>query len=252
MQAELTERLENVLCFYGRFFMSENVITMKSEKKEKNAEKKLEGFVSKNRKLLLIIFCVLVLAAVVLCVCLAVRDFGIKKGIKAVDSIEYSYTKDSENLSEEEIAERKNSAIAELSAYVSKSGVVGTRANLLAADIYFSQKNYEEALNSYKKAASSSKKAYTSPVACYNAGVCSEELGNLEDAYNFYALACDSEDFYLVSHALFTQGRVAEKLENYENAKNAYSKLVDSYPDDEWTELAQSRLIALKIAGKIN
>ena len=232
--------------------MSENVITMKSTKESKNAEKKLEGFVSKNRKFLLIILCALVLAAVVVCVCLAVRDSGIKKGLKAVDSIEYSYTKNSENLSEEEIAERENTALTELGAYVSKSGVVGARANLLAADIYFTQKNYESALDSYKKVAAASKKAYTSPIAYYNAGVCSEELGKLEDAYEFYTLACDCEDFYLVSHALFTQGRVAEKLENYENAKKSYSKLVDSYPDDEWTKLAQSRLVALKIEGKIN
>lgn len=232
--------------------MSENVLTMKKEKKNVNPEKKLEGFVSNNRKILLIILCVILILAVAFCIFIGVKDSSTKKNLSAIETIEYNYTKNSSELSQEEIQSRQENVLESLKPYLSKSGIVGVRANLLVADVYFSQKDYQNALNSYKKVASLSKKTYTAPIANYNAGVCSEELGNLEDAYDFYDKAVSAQDFYLVTHALFSQGRVAESLENYDNAQKAYNKLVDSYPDDEWTKLAQSRLISLKIQGKIN
>lgn len=232
--------------------MSENVLTMKKEKKNGNPEKKLEGFVSNNRKILLIILCAILIIAVAFCIFLGVRDSSTKKNLSAIETIEYNYTKNSSELSQEEIQSRQENVLESLKPYVSKSGIVGVRANLLAADIYFSQKDYQNALNSYKKVASLAKKSYTNPIANYNAGICCEELGNLEEAYTFYDKATSAQEFYLVTHALFSQGRVAESLENYDNAQKAYNKLVDFYPDDEWTKLAQSRLISLKIQGKIN
>lgn len=231
--------------------MSKNVLTMKKEKNV-NPEKKIEGFVSNNRKILLIILCAILVIAVAVCVFIGVKDSLTKKSLSAIDSIEYNYTKNSSELSAEEIESRQATVLESLKPYISKFGIVGVRANLLAADVYFSQKDYQNAFDAYKTAGSLSKKSYTSPIANYNAGVCSEELGNLEEAYSFYDKAVSAQDFYLVSHALFSQGRVAESLEKYDDAKKAYNKLVDSYPDDEWTKPAQSRLISLKIQGKID
>ena len=101
------------------------------------------------------------------------------------------------------------------------------------------------------KAIAAKKDAYTASFCYYNAAVCSEELGDTDNAIAYYAAAADDEDFILIDHALFSLGRVNETAQKYEDAKAAYEKLNELRSSASWGQLAQSRLIALKAAGNI-
>ncbi len=144
-----------------------------------------------------------------------------------------------------------NDFLDEIQPYLNKKNVVGVRANMLAASIAFQKKDYENSKTYWLAAFASGKKSYTAPVCKYNAAVCCEELGDNTKAAEYYESASDAKDFLLVTHCLFSLGRVKEALNDFTGAAVAYNKLVDKYPDDEWTNVAQSRLIALKTEGKI-
>lgn len=225
---------------------------------------KLNASLAKSSKALLVLAAVVVIAFLAVIVVSNVNAGATKKGLELIDTINYSLTKESEisaddeNVSEEEIASKKaeektarqNSALEQLASLSSKSGIVGVRANMLVADIKFSQKNYSEARDAYVKAASG-KKAYTAALNNFNAGVCSEELGDNDSAVKYYGLAANDKDFILIDHALFSLGRVYEAKSDFASAKSSYEKLNDLHPTTSWGQLAKSRLIALKAAGQI-
>lgn len=225
---------------------------MTTKKINESTSKKLEDFIFKNRKTILCVVCVVVVAAAALCVVVGVRDSQNKKGLAAIDKIEFAYTSKAENLSETDIAARQNKVLDDVAAYVTKGGIVGVRANMLAADVYFAKKDYPSALESYLAAAKLGNKMYTAPLCNYNAAVCSEELGKKDEALKYYLEAAGTKDFYLASHALFNAGRIQESLGNDKDAAETYKKAVDGYSNDEWANLCQSRIIDLQVKGKID
>ena len=145
----------------------------------------------------------------------------------------------------------QDAAIGGLGPYLEKSGIVGVRANMLAADIYFQKKDWAAGRDAYLKAAGAGEKFYTAGICYYNAAVCCEELGDNQAAAGYYESASGKESFYLAPHALFSLARVSESLSDYAKAGDTYQKIIDSYSDDEFAKLAHSRLIALKSAGKL-
>ncbi len=229
-----------------------NVLTMDKEKDSISTEKKLESFMTRYRKPILISALVIVVAAIAVCVYVGIMDSNKKAGLAAVDSIEFTYTKDFDSLKEEEIVARQGHALDELKAYMDKKGVVGVRANMLAAEIAFAKKDFVNGKDYWIAAAEADKKSYTSPFCYYNAGVCYEETGDTKTAAEYYQMAIDNPAFLLVSRALFGLGRVREAEGNYSGAAEAYQKMVDEYGSDSWTNLAQTRLLQLKLDGKIN
>ena len=180
-----------------------------------------------------------------------IKAKSLENGIAKFDSISFALTNATGTLSDEEVAERQNKALEELNPLLSKGGVVGLRSNMLAADIKFAQKNYEEARSLWLKAAQLNKKAYTSSLCYFNAAVCSENLGDNENALSYYKTSSENEDFLLIDHALFSLGRVSETLGKYEDAKDAYEKLFSLRPASNWGKLAKTRSIALKAQGNI-
>lgn len=82
-------------------------------------------------------------------------------------------------------------------------------------------------------------------------GAAYEDLNQFDDAAASYKKAWESKDFVMRAHAGFSYGRVLEGQEKYEDAKAAYEALNDQLPDDSFAKLAKTRLIQLKIDGKI-
>ena len=229
--------------------MAENVETLKS-KKQDDTSKKLENFMIRHRKPILISgICVLVIALGI-CLFIGITDSIRKKALAAIDEIEYTYTKNFSDLTDDELSQRQTTALDGLKPYLEKKDFAGVRANMLSADIYYSKKDYTNALDYYLKAVQAGENLYTAPICWYNAAVCSEELGNASDAISYYQSAADVPNFTLASHALFNAGRVNETEGNYSEAVAQYKKLVDNYSSDSWTSLAQSRLVQLRIDGK--
>lgn len=128
-----------------------------------------------------------------------------------------------------------------------KSSFAGARANMSIAEIYFSRKDWKNAEDYYLAAAKADTKAYTQGICLYNAAVCSDEQGNEDAAIELFNKTISLEDFALKSRAYFNIGRIEEQRSHAEAAITAYQKLAEQFPDDEWTKLAKSRIIALQI-----
>ncbi len=228
--------------------MAENLET--KSKKQDNPTKKVENFMIRNRKPILIVGICIVAVAAAVCLFIGITDSIRKKGLAVIDDIEYEYTKNFTDLSDDEISQRQTTALDGLKPYLEKKDFTGVRANMISADICFAKKDYTSALDHYLKAAQAGEKFYTAPICWYNAAVCSEELGNTSDAISYYQSAADHQSFTLASHALFNAARVSESNGNEAEAVSLYQKLVDNYSSDSWTNLAQSRLVQLRIEGK--
>lgn len=223
---------------------------------QKNVEKKslsenLGDFILRNLRVIFVFCGVLLLGAVFAVVVISVNEKTIEKGLGKIDLISYELTNKSYDLSETEIAARQDKAVSSLSELVGKSGIVGVRANMLSAEIYYQKKDFENARSAWLAAAQKGKNTYIAPIAFFNAASCSEELGNLDDAAAGYKSASEVKDFYEAAHALFSLGRVQEAKEDFVAAAASYQALVDKSPEDSWAKLAKNRLVSLKISGKV-
>ena len=121
------------------------------------------------------------------------------------------------------------------------------RAYTTLGEIYVLRKDWEKALAFYQKAGEALPKAYTAGIAYFNAAVCADELQQHDKALELYTLSAALEDFPLKPRALFNIGRLEESLAHPDKAIEAYTKLTEAYPDNDWTLLAKSRIIALSI-----
>jgi tetratricopeptide (TPR) repeat protein len=204
-------------------------------------------FLSKYRLVFLLIIGGLIIAALAIGGANYFIGQSNAKGIAAIEEISYTLGK----APAEDIETAVTDALAQLDNYTSGKGVVGTRANLLKAELFFRDKKYEDARAAWVNAAEAQKKAYTAPIAWYNAAVCSEELGDTASAISQYEKAIAFEDFALKTHAIFNLARIKDESADYEGAAGHYQTLSDTYPDDSWTKLAMSRLIMLRAEGKI-
>lgn len=211
---------------------------------------KFAQFFTTYRKILIAALCTLAAFVVVYGVASTVITKSSSKGIEDIDSIAYLMTKDSASLSEAELETRRTNALSSLVKYNEKGGVVGVRANMLSAEIKYSQKNYEEAAAFWTKAAAKGKKAYTAPLCQYNAGVAYEDAAKLDEAEKAYAAVVAYKEFDQITRAKFSLGRVKEAKGDKAGAVEVYSELYGSVPGDSWAKLAESRLIALEAADK--
>ncbi len=227
-------------------------VNMAEKKFEKaTAGERLSQFMLKYRMQIIILTAAVVTGIVVYGISAAVVSSLTVKGISFVDTVEYDFIKGSDSLSDAEIETRRSDAMTKLTPYLSKGGIVGVRANMLAADIAYARKDYAAAKSYWTAVAAKGAKSYTAPLAYYNMAVCDENTGNLAEAAANYGKASDAKDFPLVSHARFSEARTYEALGDYKKASEAYTKLTANALGDAWTNLAETRLIALKAEGKI-
>lgn len=223
---------------------------MKAQFEKATAGEKLSGFFVAYRKILLVVLVVLAVFTLGYGISFSVISNLNGKGLEDIDSIAYNLTKDSSGLSEEALEVRRVKALSDLNLYNKKSGVVGVRANMLSAEVKYSQKNYAEAAALWTAAAEKGKKSYTAPLCYFNAGAAFEDASNLDDAEKSYEKTVSYKDFDQIAHAKFSLGRVKEAKGDKTGAVEVYSELVGSVPNDSWAKLAESRLISLELADK--
>lgn len=149
----------------------------------------------------------------------------------------------------EEIKVKEDEAVLELEKIIgaNNNSYAAYLAASTIADIYFSRKDFQKALESYETAAKTIAGNYAEGSAYFNAGVCAEELGNKEMALDFYKKASAVKDFPLLPRVMFNEARVQEELKNIQSAIETYKKLSEKYPDNEWALIGKSRVIALEI-----
>lgn len=222
-----------------------------AEKTEKQtASAKLNGFLEKNRKPVIITFVVVFVLVIGFIAGSIVVSSSTKKALAAVEGYYYEMMDSSTSLDDAEITKRSTECIEKLAAYTNKGGIAGLRANMLSAELSYLLKDYENAVTYYDAAIAKGKKSYTAPVCFYNKAACYEELGKLADAAEAYRAAAEFEDFGMASHAYFSLGRVLEAQGDYAGAVEAYKALNDKSSDDDWSHLAKTRIIDLQAQGK--
>ncbi len=222
-----------------------------AEKTEKQtASAKLNGFLEKNRKPVIITFVVVFVLVIGFIAGSIVVSSSSKKALAAVEGYYYEMMDSSTSLDDAEITKRSTECIEKLAAYTNKGGIAGLRANMLSAELSYLLKDYENAVTYYDAAIAKGKKSYTAPVCFYNKAACYEELGKLADAAEAYRAAAEFEDFGMASHTYFSLGRVLEAQGDYAGAVEAYKALNDKSSDDDWSHLAKTRIIDLQSQGK--
>lgn len=220
--------------------------------KKSSGSQKVSAFLGDNRIVLLAILCVLVLGVVAYAVAFSVYSSSVKKNLDVVEVIEYSLLKDAADLEENAIAARQDTALSNLEPYLKKGGIVGARADMLAADIHMQRNEWDASRTLWLDAAAKRRKTYLAPICNFNAAACSEELGDAESALKYYLLAAENSEFTVRSRAYFDAGRMKESLGDFEGAADLYEQIASlEYSGDIWNDLAQTRLIALRAEGKI-
>jgi tetratricopeptide (TPR) repeat protein len=111
------------------------------------------------------------------------------------------------------------------------------------------KKDWSAAQKAWSAAAKSGAKTYMVPVSLCNAAVAAEEQGDIQGAVDFYTQSIAfGETFPTASRAQFQIGRLEEERNNKDAALQAYREVINKWPDDQlWTNLAQSRIIALTL-----
>ena len=223
-----------------------------SEKTEKiTASSKLNGFLEKNRKGVLITFIVVLVLIIGFVAFEVIKSTSAKKSLAQIEAYYYELIADSSDLDDAAVAKRATECIEKLAPYTNKGGVAGVRANMLSAELAYIQKNYDVAVTYYDAAVAKGKKSYTAPICLYNKGSCLEEMNKMAEAAEAYKAAAEFEEFGMAAHAYFSLGRVLESQNDFAGAAEAYKTDNDKFADDDWGNLAKTRLIELKSQGKI-
>lgn len=223
---------------------------MAEKTEKKTISQKVNASLEKNRKVLIAVF-VLLFAALIGCVVWSVvSSKAAEKNIAEIDTISYELTNKSLSLDEAELKERTTAAMEKLVPYTKKGGISGVRANMLAAEIAYSEKDYTKAVEYWTAAYKKGKNSYTAPIAQYQLGVCYEQTNDFAKAAECYKTAAETKGFALASHALFNYARILESQNNYAEAVEAYQELAATYASDEWANLAKTRVLDLQIQGK--
>lgn len=235
--------------------MADNIVKMKgaaSEKKNLSSEQKLGEFLGKNFKFLAGVLCAAIVVIVAYVVYFNVNLSLTRKNLDKIEVIEYSFTKDASSIDDSELASRQDSALSNLTPYLNKGGIVGARANMLAADIYGQKKDWQASKDAWLKAASKKKGSYLEPLCSFNAAAACEELGQSEEALKLYEKVSADKSFVDRSRAYFNAGRLKEAAGDFEGAKLSYKAIADlGNSNDSWNDLAKTRLLDLENKGKI-
>ncbi len=126
------------------------------------------------------------------------------------------------------------------------------RALMLRADLRFELAAWDEAAADYRELARRFPKSYLAPIARFNEAVCLEEKDDAEGAKAVYTdIVTRWKESAIAPRALFALGRIAEGAEAWDEAKSRYEQLDAEWPSSGWTQFAKNRLVALKVAGKI-
>ena len=210
---------------------------------------KLNDFITKFRVAIIAIIAVVVIAVVAILLVSVVTEGNSRKAFESVDKALTDWDAARTAADKTGLAAKEDELIVSLKKVAASSGKTYAAAHALntVAEIYYSRKDWKNAEEQYLAAAKAAPKAFSCGINYYNAASCADELGNADDALAYFNKALALENFSMKPRALFSIGRIEEQRSKKAEAIAAYEKLASQYPDDDWTLLAKSRIIALQI-----
>ncbi|MCL2720128.1 MAG: tetratricopeptide repeat protein [Treponema sp.] len=223
-----------------------------------NIGDKINNFVQKNRKGIFIAFGLFILLFAGLIAYFLVNDHQNKQAIAEVEILNDEFDNLRYFLDDEYFAEDVNVLLSKLEVFAgNKKGFAGSKAWSLIAHIHSGRKQWKLAEEAWVKSADTGAKTYLGPIAFFNAAVCAEEQGKLEQAIE-YLQQCVSHnfDFPDAPRAQFNIGRLYEQLGNYPMALIAYRAVLIEWSLDRsetitpnmhiWQNLARNQIIKLE------
>jgi len=214
-----------------------------------NASEKINEFIQKNRKPIVISAVSLLVILIAVIAALSLMDMFRNRAIAAVEELNDRYETMLPSITEEYFSEDVNSLLEELTEFANKnSGYAGGRAWLMIGGIHAAKKDWAPAEAAYASAARTASKNYLAPIAWFNAAAAAEEQGKTAEAIEYYSssLAVPST-FSAAPRAQFSVGRLHETLNEDEKAIEAYRAVISGWSYDQiWSNLARSRIIALE------
>ena len=214
----------------------------KNLQKEENltAEEKMIGKVSsfyeKNRKLIIIVTLVVIVAIVGAIIGIGVSNSAKHNAQIKIASLEQRYG--------ELILEENpdfSSLIADLESMVKGSSYPSVKASYLLGLVYYEQKNYSPAQSYFEKVYELNSKVYLAPVALANAAACAEEQGDTAKALELYnQVSSDYPESGVAPKAAFNAARINLMQGNLQLAQASFAQLASSYPNSEYGKLAKN------------
>jgi len=220
---------------------------------ESNIGEKLNGFVQKNRRILVVALIAVVVILIGFIASLSLRDKLQAAAFSKLDGLDrrYEALKPYVGSDKADAASKQadiTTLLNDLAAFQKKySGFAAAKAYGISADIYGTQKNWAEAGKAWSASAKAAPRSYLAPVSIFNAAVVQEEQGNIDAAIDLYTQTLSYESsFPAAARAQFSIGRLQESKKDKDAALTAYKNLVSKWPNDPlWANLAQSRIMEL-------
>ncbi|MDD3903789.1 MAG: tetratricopeptide repeat protein [Sphaerochaeta sp.] len=212
-------------------------------------ENSLNAFLTKNKKVAIIVVIVIVVGLVALAVVSGVSKSNLNKQFDLIDQLETTYSEIQAMDSEEEGYQAKyDDLLAQLTDLASKNDKYpALKAEYVLGMISFEKKEYQKAVDSFLAVHAKAEGNYLGSLSLSNAAASAEELGNDSLALEYYTQLIDEFGFTAAESpkALFGQGRLQEKSNNLDLAKATFQQLADQFPSSEYAKLAINRLALL-------
>ncbi len=218
---------------------------------------KLNDFIGRHAKLLVAIAALVIVLIIVLAVALTVMQSASEKKFNSLLDLEAQYSSLSLMSADDEAYQSTaDEFIKSADALIASSSLdeyPGAKAELLLADLAFSQENYQEAADHYRAVADAQSGSYLAEVAIMNEAACYDNLGDQAKALELYNYVFDTfgTDSAYAPKALFNAGRLYEAMGETELAKASFEQLTGLYlmtengTVSEYARLAQSHLISM-------
>ena len=218
---------------------------------------KLNDFIGRHAKLLVAIAALVIVLIIVLAVALTVMQSASEKKFNSLLDLEAQYSSLSLMSSDDEAYQSTaDEFIKSADALIASSSLdeyPGAKAELLLADLAFSQENYQEAADHYRAVADAQSGSYLAEVAIMNEAACYDNLGDQAKALELYNYVFDTfgTDSAYAPKALFNAGRLYEAMGDTELAKASFEQLTGLYlmtesgTVSEYARLAQSHLVTM-------
>jgi tetratricopeptide (TPR) repeat protein len=222
---------------------------MQNENEEQDFREKINGFLHKNRKGIIIFICAVFIMLAGLIVFLSLQNVFNKKAIAEAEKLNDTFQELRYYTSDENYTAQIQTLLTDTETFaLNKSGYAAGKAWSIAAQIHSSRNEWQKAEEAWLRAAKAGDKTYLGPIALFNAAASAEEQGKIELAIELFQKSIDHKfEFPAAPRAQFSIGRLYEKLGNYPAAIESYRTVMINWQNvPVWQYLARSRIIAIE------
>lgn len=215
-------------------------------------ESKFNNFLIAKKKLLIIVAVAVLVIVTGLWIGLSIADSRADNLQLSIDNLQRTYSEWTylEDKTTSEAESMKDSLETELSDLASKGGksYPVLKAEYLLGLISYEDGAFDVALDHFLTVAEKGSQTYLGSLALFNAGVASEQLGEIGKALEYYQSVYDTygSEAAEAAKALFSVARLHEAQGNNDLALAVFQQLADEFSASEYAKLAQTRLVMLQ------